>query len=963
MTDFKVNFSVSGWLLLVIIPLLAITFFVYFRVKKKFRHSLNRDLSLVLHCVVLSLCVLMLSGIYFTYNTANERNELVILVDSSISSAGYKSRVDTLVHDILVENDGLSNISIITFGYDQQVALKMGKYDPEKAFERYVSAPLPDTTASDISSALTFVWDPETETSGGGGEAIIHYPETAKIFLISDGLQTDKDAMSVAGRIAMDGIQIDTSHYPAVFKDDVWITGVTYTERNYAVDENIDFEVAIRSSLVGEARLDLVDGESKASMSDINLVLGTQTIKFPYAFSTPGYHELKFVLTKDGDSIVENNTYYTYYEIKEYTSLLVLERYQGESEKFINEFRKSQSDGRTVIDVVNVVSGNVVSGKLPNRIEELTRYDEVVLVNIAHADLPKSFENLLEVYVKDYGGGMLTVGGLEHDSNGEVVMTENASGERVPKAHAYDEADLANTKLQEMLPVEATAYSPSVALAILIDISGSMSWGAGSGLEIAIAGAKNAINALSIRDQVGILTLADNYTVDMQMTPMTRKSDILNIINRLTDNAASGGTAYRPSIEMACHTLASIQSAEKKHILFISDSDSSDEYDEFNDIMNSYHKNSNINLTVITCKGRYSEASFHFDMMENFARDNGGTAHVAELKDTSSFAGWLSADLGTSDVTSGAVPHSYNPQINADTPVVNGLSQSDFDKIKLGGFFTNVAKSYGDVEVSLMAEYVPLYAQWNYGEGTVGSFMCDLDGYWSSRLLDSETGTKLIGNIVSGLIKKVTEIVEGDAFRIALIEDNYRTQVSIYGFDPESEKDSKLVAFVSGPIGSERQKFDLREGSVGGNRFTFENKIPGVYEVIVAKVSASFNMLNADAYSDIPPSQLGGSLMSYRAFSYSKEYDPSLSGGKELLINISTREVKEGEDSSTKLVYDAKDLLSYFTEIRITYNPQLLLCILAVVLMLLDIAIRKFRLKRLHDIIKTRRLRKAQFGE
>ncbi len=959
MTDFKIHFSVSGWLLLLIIPLLILSFFVFFKVKKQFRRSRNRIVSLVLHCIVLVLCVFVLSGIYFTYDTANERNELVILVDASESDAAYKERVDSYVHDILTENGDLSNVAIVTFGYDQKVALEMGKHDPEKAYEKYLSAPLPDTTATDISGALTFVWDPETKTSGGEGDEIIHYPETAKIFLVSDGLQTDRDAMSVAGRIAMDGIQIDAAHYPAVFQNDARIMSVTFPDRNFSLGETIDFSVELASSLTERARIDLVDrsdfGEKSASRSDINLSLGTQTIAFPYAFSSPGHHELQFVLTIAGDSIAENNVYYTFYDLEEYTSVLVLERYDGESEKFVSEFKKSKGGESAVVDVVNIKSGTV-----PNKIEALVRYNEVVLVNIAHSDLPAGFENLLESYVKDYGGGMLTVGGLEHDESGNVVMTADG----VPKAHAYDQADLNGTKLQEMLPVEAADYSPSTALAIIVDISGSMSYAAGSGLEIAIQGAMDAIDALSTRDQVGILTLEDNYEVDMAMVPMTRKSEILNTIRHLSDRGGSGGTVYAPAIEMACQTLAAIQSAERKHILFLSDADPSDEYEKFNSVMQKFHKNVGINLTVITCKGQYSQASFHYKMMEDFAASNDGHAYVAEIGDVKSFSDILSQDLGAGKEFSGAVPAEYIPKIAQDTPIVDNISQSDLDQITMNGFFTTLAKGYGEVEVSLTAEYVPLYAQWKYGEGTVGSFMCDLSGYWSAQLLGNETGTKLVGNMVSGLIAKVTEIIEGDAFRISLIEDNYRTQVSIYGFDPQAESTSKLIAFVGGPDG-EVQKFDLREGSLTGNRFTFENKTQGVYEITVIKVPQTLNLYAQGISSpqDIPPSQIGGTLRAYRAFSYSKEYDPSLAGGKELLIALSTREIEETADPTEKLVYSAEDLLGYFAEVHVVKNPQLFLCIAAVVLMLLDIAARKFKIRWLHEILRTRKQQKTQFGE
>ena len=57
---------------------------------------------------------------------------------------------------------------------------------------------------------------------------------------------------------------------------------------------------------------------------------------------------------------------------------------------------------------------------IPNTIEEMVAYGQYVLVNIAYADMPifsdgVRFEELLQEYVRDYGGGMFTIGGNKED--------------------------------------------------------------------------------------------------------------------------------------------------------------------------------------------------------------------------------------------------------------------------------------------------------------------------------------------------------------------------------------------------------------------------------------------------------------------------------------------------------------------------------------------------------------------
>ena len=48
--------------------------------------------------------------------------------------------------------------------------------------------------------------------------------------------------------------------------------------------------------------------------------------------------------------------------------------------------------------------------KFPKTLDEMRLYDQVVLANVSHSDMPAGFEDLLNSYVKDIGGGLFTVG-------------------------------------------------------------------------------------------------------------------------------------------------------------------------------------------------------------------------------------------------------------------------------------------------------------------------------------------------------------------------------------------------------------------------------------------------------------------------------------------------------------------------------------------------------------------------
>ena len=89
MTKFEICFN-HPWLLLLLIPALLFTFVPYFRIKKRYRRTRNRVVSIVLHSIVMTLAILMLAGFTIRYELPNKDNQLLLVVDSSYSNQEEK---------------------------------------------------------------------------------------------------------------------------------------------------------------------------------------------------------------------------------------------------------------------------------------------------------------------------------------------------------------------------------------------------------------------------------------------------------------------------------------------------------------------------------------------------------------------------------------------------------------------------------------------------------------------------------------------------------------------------------------------------------------------------------------------------------------------------------------------------------------------------------------------------------
>lgn len=184
-------------------------------------------------------------------------------------------------------------------------------------------------------------------------------------------------------------------------------------------------------------------------------------------------------------------------------------------------------------DSFEVDVANIAAEDAPVTLEALRQYDEVILVNIANADMPERFDEVLNTYVYDLGGGLFTVGGSRTEESGETV------------ANAYNREDMYGTLYQQMLPVEAIDYTPPIGVMIIIDRSGSMETvdetTGKTYLELAKEAAASTLRALSERDYCGVMTLETNYTEEVEMTPVPQMSRILAAIDQIT---IGGGTIF-----------------------------------------------------------------------------------------------------------------------------------------------------------------------------------------------------------------------------------------------------------------------------------------------------------------------------------------------------------------------------------------------------------------------------------
>ncbi|MBQ9097848.1 MAG: VWA domain-containing protein [Clostridia bacterium] len=898
MLNFKLNYD-HPWLLLLIIPAVLLTLIPYFRMSKKYRCTRNRIISITLHLIAMVLAINLLAGLSFSYEIPNKENEVILLVDVSHSNEKSREGKDEFVQSVLNICDDGFRVGVVKFGYGQVYSAPLTE-DTDLAYEQYLLSEDPDTTATDLASALKYA------------STLFEHPETGKIVVLSDGVETDKTAVSVIKAIAADGIKVDTVYFPNEEQSEIQILSVNLPEQQQIVPgQTFNMEVLLRSNF-GNTEQDLIlklyDNEELLGAVPVTVNKEEQKLPVALALETNGLHELRFEIEHDGDTLTQNNAYRTYINLQTFDNILLIEKNENESEKLQNLLKDQYN--------VTAISLEQDLEAMPRNISEMAEYEQIILVNVAYSDMPAGFEEMLNRYVYDLGGGLFTVGGVNDIINGTMVP------------HAYNRNDIdGSTYYKQMLPVNVVDYTPPIAVMIVVDTSASMSMGK---LEAAVEGAEACLDALSDRDFCGVMSFATRASEELQVLPVSQKEKILEAIRGIDHESASGGTIYSDAIMRAGRALSVINNVERKHIIIVSDGMPGDDYDTYLPYIQD-NMEQGITLSVVTIDAD----STHQEQMENTASEGGGKYYNVSANSLHTLPGIMQLDLALNAIAEIEYGEEFYMTIKDHTSVTNGILESDIPP--LTGYYGTVPKE--NAKVPLMGKYVPIYAQWKYGAGNVGSFMSDLNGNWSATFVENEVGQTIIGNIVAGLFPM--QDVKADDLDYVIKTDNYTTQINVH-----SITENHKVAVEVTPI-TESVKAALKDGitvvaAEDSRRFTFEIKLPGLYQITLKELDESGNEV--------------ARTVTYETFSYSQEYNqfPDRAPlGEELMTLLSV-------DGKGIVVQDPAEIFQSFAKtLKRVVDPRIAFLILVIVLVLLDIAVRKFKFKWPWELVREHKQKKA----
>lgn len=374
----------------------------------------------------------------------------------------------------------------------------------------------------------------------------------SRVLLFTDGYSTEP-LQEAAAQLQARGIPLDFRLIREETENDSRIARIGFPER-VQVGEPFLISITVRGTPDGTFPLILRRNGVVLTESSVTLVNGLATVEFTDRIQRSGGYEYQAEIRPEKDAHPGNNRATRWIEITGGPRIILATRYQDDP--VAKALAALDFTVETVTDLSKLKPGLLAGARA------------VMLNNVPANEVPTDFMKSLDFFVREQGGGLLMAGG----------------------EHSFGSGGYFQSPIDALLPVSMELKSEhrklAVALAIVIDRSGSMSVGVGGGkqkIDLADSGAANAIDLLGPMDQIAVFAVDSAATKTIPLTKIeNRKAELGARVRKIT--SAGGGIYVYEGLKAAWDELKK-SPAGTRHVILFSDANDSEEPGDYKNLI------------------------------------------------------------------------------------------------------------------------------------------------------------------------------------------------------------------------------------------------------------------------------------------------------------------------------------------------------------------------------------------
>ncbi|MFQ5848223.1 MAG: VWA domain-containing protein [Candidatus Methylomirabilales bacterium] len=699
---------------------------------------------------------------------AADRLNVLFLWDRSASIPFTEQvRAWEFMRAALKSKEGRDTAGLISFAGSARVDVPLSR-DPD--FTRRPDAPLQGEG---------------TELAGALEAALFTLPSAgqSRIVLLSDGHDSRGKVLSEIIAARERGVEVHALPL-GVWREGEVLLGRLSLPREVKEGEAFVLRVIVMSAAESTGRITLSRNGKFLGAQTVRLAAGKNVFAYQQTVRKGGFHVFQASIDAPGDVIEANNRALGVVAVRGRPRVLYAEKDREQARHLLKVLRAQ----KMAVDLVG-------PGRIPRDLRTLLSYDTVILSNVSALRLSRAQMELLRKYVRDHGGGLLMLGGEESFGLGGYY----------------------HTPVEESLPVTMEARQrlevPSLAVALVIDRSGSMDTGAGrfTKLELAKEAAQLVVELLDRRSEVGVLAFD---TAPSWVVPIQPVVDREHLRYEIATIKSGGGTDVFPAVKEAYQRLFQ-REARLKHLILLSDGQSA-----AGDFASLTRRMARDGITVSTVAiGRDADTR----LLTDISRWGRGRYYYSDDAQSLPRIFALEAQLASK---SAVVEEPFLPVVTA--PLHEIVQQIDWRTAPpLGGHVATTARPTAELLLA-SPQGDPLLAVWRYGLGRSAAFTSDAKARWGVLWLKWKGFPRLFAQLVRWTLRRGQQ----QELTAGFDRDRDRGVITVEAVDPRGEFQNFLEARV-GVIAPDKQRMvlDLTQIAPGRYAGTFPLKGEGVYLV------------------------------------------------------------------------------------------------------------------------------------
>jgi uncharacterized membrane protein len=634
-----------------------------------------------------------------------------------------------------------------------------------------------ETTATSVAEAekiQAVVGTERTDIAGAVRLGTAAFPESGqkRLVLLSDGNENQGDAVSAVIAAKPLGVTLDVVPLGSRRGGDVSVQKLALPT---SVKKGQTFEAKIfaTSDQAQRATVRLFRNDQLLGEQRVDLEAGKNLFTFPQTLDQPGFFGYDVQLVVDDDAVAQNNRASSFVHVRGDPRVLIVSSDPKADQALAAALRSAKLE----VQVVDERS-------LPGTLGELQANDAILLSNVAAGDLGQAGMRLLESAVRDFGIGLICVGGDQ----------------------AYAAGGYRRTPLEAALPLDMELNSkkvlPKGALGLVMH---GMEFANGNQVarEIALA----ALDALGPQDEMGVWLWDGTERPLFPLQAVGSKTDLARQIAGMNQGDLP---SFDGLMRMALDDLAK-STANLKHLIVFSDGDPSAPAAS---LMQEY-VTARVTISTVMIGGHVQPTT-----MERMAAEGGGRFY--DVKSAAVLPQIFIKEAAV--ILKSAISEDpFKPQVAASSELTRGIGGDEYPILR--GYVAATGKPRAEVPL-VTDKGDPLLAHWQYGLGRAVAFTSDARPKWAQDWMGWGRYQQFWSQVANWALRRV----DTSDFNTEVSVEDGQGVLSVEALDPEGNFRNFLTlqAAVVGPKG-DRSTVTLQQAGPGRYEARFPTKDVGAY--------------------------------------------------------------------------------------------------------------------------------------